>query len=99
MVDISFILVATIASIIAAILVARGRALTANSIWAVSNIIIIWHNLSIGEYEMVILFGAYEIIAIYGIYYLWGQWYIIEYKSKKKMQKLIKEYKDNEVIK
>ena len=99
MVDISFILVATIASIIAAILVARGRALIANSIWVVSNIFIIWHNLSIGEYEMVILFGAYEIIAIYGIYYLWGQWYIIEYKSKKKMQKLIKEYKDNEVIK
>ena len=85
------ILVATIASIIAAILVARGRALIANSIWVVSNIFIIWHNISIGEYELSILFISYEIIALYGIWYLWGKGRIREYKRKKIMQKIIKE--------
>ena len=91
----TMILVATIASIFAAVLVARGRALRANLIWAVSNIIIIWHNLSIGEYELAFLFISYEIIAIYGIYYLWGKCRIREYKRKNAMNKLIKEYKEN----
>ena len=79
------ILIATIASIIAAILVSRGKALAANSIWAFSNIFILLHNYSIGEYEMVLLFGTYEIIAIYGIYFLWGKRYVGEYKRKKRI--------------
>lgn len=86
------ILIATIASIIAAVFVARGKALLANSIWAFSNIFIIWHNASICEWEMVALFSAYEVIALYGLYYLWGKRYIDEYKRKKVMDEMIKEY-------
>ena len=64
------ILICTLMSIVAAIYVAFGRSLLANSIWSVSNIGFIWYNIAIGEYEMVLLFGSYEIIALYGVYHL-----------------------------
>ena len=64
------ILIFTMMSIVAAILVSRGKSLAANAIWAVSNLGIICHNVSIGEYEMVTLFSAYAIIAIYGVWNL-----------------------------
>ena len=88
------ILIATIASIIAAMLVARGNALTPNCIWALSNIVIIWHNFSICEYEMVALFCAYEIIAIYGVYHLGAKRYVDEYNRNKRMDKIIRDYKE-----
>ena len=71
-------LVATIVAIVGALFVARGKALTANSIWAVSNIGFVWHNISICEWEMVILFAVYEVIAIWGIWNLWGREYVEE---------------------
>lgn len=64
------IMIFTIVSIIAAVFVSRGRPLTANCIWAISNIGFVYHNITILEYEMAILFMAYEIIAVYGIYNL-----------------------------
>lgn len=88
------ILIATIASIIAAVFVARGKSFIANCIWSVTNIFIIWHNHVIGEYEMVILFVAYEVIALYGVYNLGAKRYVIEYMMKKRMNKLIREYNE-----
>ena len=88
----------TIASVIAAILVARGKALAANCIWAVSNVFIISHNVSICEWEMVFLFGAYECVAIYGIYYLWARKYLNIYMNKRRMKRIIKEYRDAEEL-
>lgn len=76
------ILIATLVSIVGAILVSRGNAIAANSIWAVSNVFIIWHNYIIGEYEMAMLFVVYECVALYGVYYLWARKYIIEYLLK-----------------
>ena len=70
------IIIATIASIIAAIFVARGNALIANSIWAVSNVVFIWYNVYIAEWEMVMLFGAYWVIALYGVWNLQKRRYI-----------------------
>lgn len=64
------ILIFTLLSIVAAVFVSKGKALTANCIWAISNVGIIYHNLHLGEYEMALLFVAYEIIALYGIYNL-----------------------------
>ena len=64
------ILICTLMSIVAAIYVAFGRSLLANSIWSVSNIGFIWHSISIAEYEMTLLFVSYEIIALYGMYHL-----------------------------
>lgn len=61
------ILLFTLMAIAGAIYVALGKSLIANSIWAVSNIGFIWHNFSIGEMEMVALFGVYEITALYGV--------------------------------
>lgn len=90
------ILIATLLSIAAAVSVARGKALSANCVWAVTNIVIIWHNYSIGEYEMVFLFLMYEIIAIFGVYNLWGKGYVSMYRSKRRMDMIIKEYKENE---
>ena len=64
------ILLFTLLSIIGAICVSGGRALTANYIWAVSNLGFLFYNISILEYEMVLLFGVYEFVALYGIYNL-----------------------------
>ena len=64
------ILLLTLMSIAGAVCVSGGRALNANYIWAVSNIGFVWHNISISEYEMALLFGVYEIVALYGIYNL-----------------------------
>jgi hypothetical protein len=53
-----------------AVCVSVGRSLTANYIWAVSNMGFVWYNISISEYEMTLLFGVYELVALYGIYNL-----------------------------
>jgi len=66
------ILIFTLMSIVAAIFVSRGKSLAANSVWAVSNVGIIYHTASIGEWEMVFLFGTYEIIALYGVWNLYN---------------------------
>lgn len=64
------ILLLTLMSITGAAYVARGMTLPANYIWSVANAGLIWHNLSIAEFEMAFLFGVYEALAIYGIYNL-----------------------------
>lgn len=64
------ILLFTLMSIIAAVYVSFGRSLFANSIWSISNIGFIYYNISIGEGEMILLFGIYEITALYGVYNL-----------------------------
>lgn len=74
----AIVLVATILSIVAALFVARGKALVANCIWSLSNIVFIWHNIAISEYSMTLLFVAYEVIAIWGIWNLWGKEYVEE---------------------
>lgn len=60
----------TLLAILGAIYVARGHPLMANSLWAVTNIGFIWHNIIIQEYEMAILFFVYELISVYGVYNL-----------------------------
>jgi glucose dehydrogenase len=57
-------------SITAAVYVAYGKSLIANSIWSISNIGFIWYNIIIGENEMIFLFGIYEMTALYGVYNL-----------------------------
>ena len=69
------VLIATIIAIVGALFVASGKALDANSMWAVSNIGYIWYSISICEWEIVILFSVYEVIAIFGIWNLWGKEY------------------------
>jgi hypothetical protein len=64
------ILLLTLMSIVGAVCVSDGKALTANYIWAVSNMGFVWYNISISEYEMTLLFGVYELVALYGIYNL-----------------------------
>lgn len=64
------ILLFTMMSIIGATCVSGGRALTANYIWSVSNLGLLFYNLSIVEYEMALLFGVYEVISLCGIYNL-----------------------------
>ena len=64
------ILIITILAIVGAIYVSLNKALTANYLWAITNIGFVYHNVLIAEYEMVILFGVYEVIALYGIYNL-----------------------------
>jgi len=66
----SLMILATFASIVGSVFVARGKSLNANCIWVVSNAVFIWHSLCIREFEMAMLFGAYEVIAVYGIYNL-----------------------------
>lgn len=88
------ILIATVLSIVAALYVSRGKSLIANCIWSVTNIAIVWHNYSIGEFEMVALFGAYEVIAVYGVYHLGAKRYVTEYMLKKRISKMIKEYNE-----
>ena len=61
------ILLLTIMGIAGAMYVSRGAPLTANYIWAVSNLGFICHNITIAEYEMASLFAVYEILALYGI--------------------------------
>ena len=75
------ILLCTLISIYAAIQVSFGKSLLANGIWSISNIGFIWYNVSIFEYEMVLLFGVYEIIALYGVYQLG----IREYLKRRKI--------------
>lgn len=60
----------TILAIIGALCVSHNKPLIANYFWLIANIGFILYNLSINEYEMIILFSVYEIIAIYGIYNL-----------------------------
>jgi glucose dehydrogenase len=55
---------------VAAGYVSFGRSLIANSIWSISNIGFIWYNISVGESEMILLFGVYELTALYGVYNL-----------------------------
>ena len=57
-------------AIIGAIFVSNNKPLIANYFWSISNIAFIIYNISINEFEMVLLFFVYEIIAIYGIYNL-----------------------------
>lgn len=64
------ITIVTMMSIAGAIYVSFGKSLITNSIWAVSNIGFIWHNFSIGEMKMIVLFSVYEIVALYGVYNL-----------------------------
>jgi hypothetical protein len=94
MVDTSVILIATLLSIAAALFVARGKAFIANCIWSVTNIVIMLHSYSIGEFEMVALFGAYEVIAIYGVYHLGAKRYVTEYMFKKRISKIIEQFED-----
>lgn len=61
------ILLLTIMGIAGAMYVSRGAPLTANYIWAVSNLGFIYHSIAIPEYEMASLFAVYEIFAVYGI--------------------------------
>ena len=89
-------LIAMIASIVAAILVARGDALTPNIIWSISNIFIIWHNISICEWELTVLFVVYETIAVWGVWNLWGKERISQYNSKRRIEKIVNEYKEKE---
>lgn len=64
------LLLVTLMSISAAVYVSYGKSLIANSIWAISNVGFIWHNIMIGEGEMIVLFGIYEMTALYGVYNL-----------------------------
>lgn len=64
------ILLLTFMSIVGAVCVSGGKALSANYIWAVSNMGFVWYNISISEYETTLLFGVYELVALYGIYNL-----------------------------
>ena len=64
------ILLLTFMSIVGAVCVSGDKALSANYIWAVSNMGFVWYNISISEYEMTLLFGVYELVALYGIYNL-----------------------------
>jgi hypothetical protein len=64
------LLVFTIAAVIGAIYVARGRALAANCIWSISNLGFIYHNIMINEYEMILLFVVYEVISVAGVWNL-----------------------------
>ena len=61
------ILLLTIMGIAGAMYVSRGAPLTANYIWAVSNLGFIYHSIVISEYELAALFAVYEALAIYGI--------------------------------
>lgn len=75
------ILLFTLMSVYAAIQVSFGKSLLANGIWSISNIGFICYNISISEYEMVLLFGIYEITALYGVYHLG----IKEYLKRRKI--------------
>ena len=56
-----------IMGIAGAVCVARGRALTANCIWAITNPGLILYNVLIDEYVMAFMFVVYEAVALYGV--------------------------------
>lgn len=66
------LIILTGASIIGAIRAAQGRALEANIIWAITNPLLVWHNLTAGEYEQAGLFFIFTALAVYGVYNLGG---------------------------
>jgi len=65
-----YILILTIVSVIGAVAVSKGRALTANMIWSVSNPLLAIYNFQLGQVEIAGMFSVYTIIAWYGVYNL-----------------------------
>ena len=65
-----YILILTVIAIAGAGAVAKGNALLANVLWAVSNPLVAVYQYQIYEFEMAGMFFVYSLIAWYGIYNL-----------------------------
>ncbi len=62
---------ATVLAVMGAVNAALGNSFEANMIWAVSNPLLIYHFITIREYEVMIMNMIFWIIAIYGVINLW----------------------------
>jgi len=65
-----FIIITTSLAIIGALAVAKNQAIIANTIWSISNPLLVIYNYFNGEIEQAIMFVIFAIIAWYGIYNL-----------------------------
>ena len=66
----SLILISSILGIIGVAYVSFDKSLKANSIWAIGNVGMIYHNYTIHEWEMMGMFIIYWLLAVYGIWNL-----------------------------
>lgn len=66
----SLIIIATLLGVIGCLFVASDKSLKANYVWSIGNLGMIYHNYTITEYEMMIMFIVYELIALYGVWNL-----------------------------
>ena len=57
-------------AIIGALAVAQNKALFANTVWSISNPLLMGYNFINGEYEQIIMFAIFAIVAWYGVYNL-----------------------------
>ena len=62
-----------VGSLLGCLMVAKGKPLSANLLWLVTNPIICYHNYCIGDYSQMGLWTIYIILAIYGSINLWGK--------------------------
>lgn len=65
-----YIQIATGLAILGALYVASNRALAANTLWSISNPILILHNILSNQFEQAIMFIVFSVVAFYGIYHL-----------------------------
>jgi nicotinamide riboside transporter PnuC len=59
---------ATALGIAGAVLNVRRKFLPCYILWEVANVILVYHNWTIGEYEQTVLFAVYAVITGWGIY-------------------------------
>lgn len=62
----SFLSIITLFSVIGALSVALQRAGPANLLWSISNPVLVWHNLRIGELSQAAMFSVFAVMAVYG---------------------------------
>jgi nicotinamide riboside transporter PnuC len=58
---------ATVLGIAGAILNVRRQFLPCYILWEVANVLLVYHNLTIGEYWQALLFAVYAVITAWGI--------------------------------
>lgn len=66
-------IIGSIGGVVGCTLVSRGKALGANIVWSVSNLLMVVYFWDIGEMAAFTMFVVYELIAMYGIWNLTKQ--------------------------
>lgn len=73
-----YMFILTSIAVIGAFAVAKGKALTANWLWIISNPLMGLYNYQKGEIELATMFVIYSFIALYGIWNLKLKEYVIK---------------------